>query len=101
MKIQNAEVKGKLVQRLRRIEGQVRGVQGMLDEERDCREIIQQLAAVHSAVQGASRIFLQEYAAACLVEMDGVDRPGEGPAVLRQKREKIIEDMLTLLDKAP
>jgi DNA-binding FrmR family transcriptional regulator len=100
MKIQNVEAKVKLVQRLRRIEGQVRGVQNMLEEERDCREIIQQLAAVHSAVQGASRIFLQEYASACLVEMDEGVPLQDGPN-LRGKREKIIQDMITLLDKAP
>jgi DNA-binding FrmR family transcriptional regulator len=100
MKIQNQEAKEKLIQRLRRIEGQVRGVQGMLDEERDCREILQQLSAVHSAVQGASRIFLQEYAAACLVELDeGIpDEPGFDR---RKKREQIVQDMITLLDKAP
>jgi DNA-binding FrmR family transcriptional regulator len=100
MKIQNAEAKGKLIQRLRRIEGQVRGVQSMLDEERDCGEIIQQLAAIHSAVQGASRIFLQEYASACLLEMDEGDYPKSG-SELKQKREKVIQDMITLLDKAP
>ena len=100
MKIQNQEAKEKLVQRLRRIEGQVRGVQGMLDEERECREIMQQLAAIHSAVQGASRIFLQEYAAACLVEMDEtmlVAMAGDQ----RLKRQQIIQDMIALLDKAP
>jgi DNA-binding FrmR family transcriptional regulator len=100
MKIQNPEAKDKLVQRLRRIEGQVRGVQNMLDEERDCREIIQQLAAIHSAVQGASRIFLQEYASACLVELDAQSQP-ENVQGQREKREKIIQDMITLLDKAP
>jgi len=100
MKIQNLEAKEKLVHRLRRIEGQVRGVQGMLDDERDCREIMQQLAAIHSAVQGVSRIFLQEYATACLVELD----EGIGPqdsSNLRQKREKIVQDMIALLDKTP
>jgi len=100
MKIQNPEAKVKLVQRLRRIEGQVHGVQGMLDEERDCREIMQQLAAIHSAVQGASRIFLQEYATACLVEMDEGTAPQNSPN-LREKRQKIIQDMIALLDKAP
>lgn len=100
MKIQNPEAKEKLVQRLRRIEGQIRGVQSMLDEERDCREIMQQLAAIHSAVQGASRVFLQEYATCCLAEMDeGVQlSPGTD---LRVKREQIVQDMITLLDKAP
>jgi DNA-binding FrmR family transcriptional regulator len=100
MKIQNQEAKQKLVQRLRRIEGQLRGVQGMLDEERDCREIMQQLAAIHSAVQGASRIFLQEYAAACLVEMDEAALVGPGTDQ-RIKRQQIIQDMIVLLDKAP
>lgn len=100
MKIQNSEAKEKMVQRLRRIEGQVRGVQNMLAEERDCREIMQQLAAVHSAVQGASRIFLQEYASACLVEMDE-GLPAQNTPALRVKREQIIQDMIALLEKTP
>jgi CsoR family transcriptional regulator, copper-sensing transcriptional repressor len=100
MKIQNQEAKDKLIQRLRRIEGQVRGVQNMLDEERDCRDIMQQLSAIHSAVQGASRTFLQEYAAACLVEMDA-EPAVERSADVRKKREQLVQDMITLLDKAP
>ncbi|MFZ6030045.1 MAG: metal-sensitive transcriptional regulator [Chloroflexota bacterium] len=98
MKIRNLEAKEKLVQRLRRIEGQVRGVQGMLNEERDCQEIMQQLAALRSAVQGATRLFLQEYATACLVEMDA---SSGSAADLRGKREKIVQEMIALLDKAP
>ena len=100
MKIQNQEAKEKLIQRLRRIEGQARGVQGMLSEERECRDILQQLAALHSAIQGASRIFLQEYASACLIEMDEGSQTRPNPE-LRVKREKIIQDMIALLDKAP
>jgi len=100
MKIQNPESKDKLVHRLRRIEGQVRGVQSMLEDERDCREILQQLAAIHSAVQGASRFFLQEYATACLVELDDDMSPQAKPD-LRRQREKIVQDMIMLLDKAP
>jgi DNA-binding FrmR family transcriptional regulator len=100
MKIQNSQAKEKLVQRLRRIEGQVRGVESMLMNERDCREILQQLAAIHSAVQGASRYFLQEYATACLLEMDE-DSRFDNASDLKQRREKIIQDMIELLDKAP
>jgi DNA-binding FrmR family transcriptional regulator len=100
MKIQNPEAKEKLVQRLRRIEGQVRGVQSMLEDERDCRDIMQQLAAIHSAVQGASRIFLQEYATLCLSEMDE-DGQVQHPADLRVKREQMVRDMIDLLDKTP
>ncbi len=106
MKIQNPEAKEKLIQRLRRVEGQTRGVEAMLDEERDCQEILQQLSAIRSAVQSASRIFLQEYATACLLELDqdtAQDNPaaGENRYDIRGKREKIVQDMITLLDKAP
>jgi CsoR family transcriptional regulator, copper-sensing transcriptional repressor len=94
MKLKNPETKDQLIQRLRRIEGQVRGVQGMLDGERDCHEIMQQLSAVRSAVQSVSRVFLQEYATECLLE------PDEEPEA-RQRREKVIHDMITMLDKAP
>ena len=100
MKIINPEAKADLARRLQRIEGQVRGVRGMLDEERDCREIVQQLAAVHSAVQSASRTFLQEYASACLLQMDE-EKPARDASQRRQDREKIIHDMIALLDKAP
>jgi len=100
MKIQNYEIKGKLVQRLKRIEGQIRGVQNMVDEERDCREIMQQLAAVHSAVQGASRIFLQEYATSCLSELESGSQ-AEAGADLREKRRELVQDMIALLDKTP
>jgi DNA-binding FrmR family transcriptional regulator len=100
MKIQNPETKEKLSLRLRRIEGQIRGVEGMLDQERDCRDIMQQLVAIHSAVQGASRIFLQEYATACLVEMDETGGLQDG-STLRNKRGKIVQDMIAMLDKAP
>ena len=40
----------RLMHRLRRLEGQVRGIQRMVEERRDCHEIITQLAAVRSAV---------------------------------------------------
>ena len=94
MKLKNPDTKDRLIQRLHRIEGQVRGIASMLDNERDCHEIVQQLSAVRSAVQGVSRVFLQEYASECLLDLaEGDDS--------RNKREKVIQDMITLLDKAP
>ncbi len=94
MNLQNSETKEKLIQRLRRVEGQVRGIQNMLNEDRDCHEIMQQLAAVRSAVQGVSRVFMQEYATECLLGL-------EESEASRAQREKIIQDMIALLDKTP
>ena len=100
MIIQNLETKENLKHRLSRIEGQVRGVQTMLNEERDCREIMQQLTAIHAAVQSTSRFFLQDYAIACLLEMDkDASDPSASPR--QDKREKMIQEMIQLLDKTP
>lgn len=68
MKLENDELETKLIQRLRRIEGQVRGIESMLAEKRDCKEIVQQLVATQAALQGFSRTFLEEYAVQCFLE---------------------------------
>jgi DNA-binding FrmR family transcriptional regulator len=100
MKIKDSEIKERLILRLRRIEGQVRGVQGMLEEERDCREIMQQLGAIHSAVQSTSRVFLQDYATTCLAEMEDSDTLNAGKTQ-KTNREKLVQEMIVLLDKTP
>jgi DNA-binding FrmR family transcriptional regulator len=68
MHVQSAEERDRLTRRLRRIEGQARGVQRMLEEERDCREIIQQLAAIRSAVQQVGLEVMRVYASQCLAD---------------------------------
>ena len=97
MKLINNETKENLVNRLKRVEGQVRGVAEMLQEERDCREIMQQLAAAHSALQATSRLFFRDYAAACMTDLEKNSQGGASET----GRVKIIEDMLALLDKTP
>ena len=92
MKVQTPATKDELQKRLRRIEGQVRGVQKMLDEERDCHEIIQQLAAIRSAVHGASLMFMKQYASDCLLNADNSDLA---------TRSMLVDDLIGLLGKAP
>lgn len=55
-----------LVLRLRRIEGQAKGIQRMLEEGRSCAEILDQLASVRAATRSASIALLRHYAAACM-----------------------------------
>ncbi|MBC8448085.1 MAG: metal-sensitive transcriptional regulator [Chloroflexi bacterium] len=66
--IASSEVKTDLQHRLRRIEGQARGVQRMIDEGRDCKSILQQLAAIRSAAHQASLVLVRSYATQCLSE---------------------------------
>ena len=68
MKVKSTAVKSDLFKRLRRVEGQVRGVQKMLDDDRDCKEIIQQLTAIRAAVQNARLQILRGYAKECLLQ---------------------------------
>ncbi|HVT95174.1 MAG TPA: metal-sensitive transcriptional regulator, partial [Bryobacteraceae bacterium] len=49
------DVKTANVKRLRRIEGQVRGLQKMVEEERYCADIMIQIASVHEALRGVGR----------------------------------------------
>ena len=100
MHIQNLETQEKLIQRLKRIEGQVRGVEGMLSEERDCQEIMQQLSAIRSAVQSTSRIFLHDYALACMMEMSASQQV-TSRTNLKGQSEKMVQEMMALLDKTP
>ena len=95
MKIENKDTQKKLIQRLRRIEGQVRGLQAMLDENRDCREIMQQFQAAHSALESTSRVFLQDYAALCLARVD------ENGKDSQESRAAIVGEMLALMGKTP
>jgi DNA-binding FrmR family transcriptional regulator len=100
MKIENLDTKNNLIKRLRRIEGQVRGIQTMLEEERDCREIMQQLSAASSAIKSTSRNFFQNYGTMCLAEMDGVIISDENPDQ-KIRQEKMLGEMMALLDKTP
>ena len=94
MHIEDVEVRTKMIQRLRRIEGQLRGVQAMLAEDRDCQEILQQLSAVRSAVQSAMVVTMQNYISDCLLgSVEGFTD--------RSQREKLAADLVHILDKAP
>jgi DNA-binding FrmR family transcriptional regulator len=55
------ELQTDLTVRLRRIEGQVRGVQRMIEEGRECPEILQQMAAIRAAMHQASLILARAY----------------------------------------
>ena len=54
-----------IIKRLKRVEGQVRGLQKMVAEERDCESIITQLAAVRSAIDSAGALVLNNFMTLC------------------------------------
>ena len=62
---QDAVDRATLVKRLKRIEGQIRGIQKMIEEERDCESVITQLAAARSALEGVGALVLSNYMRLC------------------------------------
>ncbi|HHW61865.1 MAG TPA: metal-sensitive transcriptional regulator [Syntrophomonadaceae bacterium] len=66
-----------MILRLRRIEGQVRGVQRMIEQEADCGEVLNQITAIKSAVNQVGILVFEHYARDCISrsinEPDGED----------------------------
>lgn len=59
--------KDRLQKRLRRIEGQVRGVQGMVDDDRYCIDIVTQITAVQAALDKVALNLLEDHTEHCLI----------------------------------
>jgi DNA-binding FrmR family transcriptional regulator len=59
------DIKGRNLTRLRRIEGQVRGLQKMIDENRYCADILVQLSSVHEALRSVSRELMRNHLKHC------------------------------------
>lgn len=78
------ETKTKLLNRLKRIEGQVRGIQKMVDEERYCPEILTQVAAVQASLQGAAEVLLQDHLRHCVTDAVRTGTPDEVDATYRE-----------------
>ena len=62
------ELQKGLLDRLNRIEGQVRGVGRMLEGDRPCLEVLQQLASVQAALRGMTKAVLRNYLERCATD---------------------------------
>ena len=84
--------KEKTLDRLSRLEGQVRGVARMVEEDRYCMDILAQTAAIRSAVLGVEKLVLENHAEHCV---DSAIQSGD-PVEQRAK----FEELIGLLQKA-
>jgi DNA-binding FrmR family transcriptional regulator len=66
--------KDQLLTRLRRIEGQVRGVQKMVEDERYCIDVLTQISAIEAALDKVALGLLDEHAHHCVMGAEGGDR---------------------------
>lgn len=66
--MRNDEHKKQLLTRLRRIEGQVRGVHKMVEEDRYCIDIMMQINAIHAAMKQVGYSLLEDHANHCVID---------------------------------
>lgn len=62
------QTKENLVSRLKKIEGQVRGVSGMIENDIYCDDILNQISSVQSALNGVRKMLLEAHIKSCVVE---------------------------------
>ncbi len=80
------EVKA-LMHRLNRIEGQIRGIRAMVEEERYCVDILTQVSAAKSALDGFGRMLLNQHIHSCVVEK------------IKEGDEEVIEELCGVVQK--
>ena len=71
-----------LVTRMNRIEGQIRGIKGMIERHAYCDEVLNQISSAQSALDGASRLLLERHMKSCVKEQ------------LQAGDEKVIDEVL-------
>lgn len=76
-----------LIHRLNRIEGQIRGVRGMVEKGVYCTDILTQVAAVNSALNSFSRVLLSDHIKTCVTRD------------IKEGKEETVEELLALLQK--
>ncbi len=80
-------VKKNLTTRLNRIEGQVRGIKGLIEKDTYCDDVITQIAATQSALNSVAKILLEGHLKTCVI-----DRLNEGDA-------EVIDEVLVTIQK--
>ena len=78
----------KYITRLKRSEGQLRGIQKMMEEERDCVDIITQLTAVRSSVNRIIELMITENLTSC------INDPLEDPQAQKERLEKAVKYLI-------
>ena len=63
--------KDQLLARLRRIEGQIRGIEGMVEDDRYCIDVITQISAVQAALDKVALGLLDDHARHCVIGAEG------------------------------
>lgn len=76
-----------LIHRLNRIEGQIRGIRGMVEKDAYCPDILAQVAAANAALNSFNKVLLANHIRSCVAED------------IRQGKDETIDELVALLPK--
>ncbi len=80
-------LKQNLLTRLNRVEGQVRGIKAMVEEDRYCDDLLHQIAAARSALDSVAKLVLENHIRGCLVSR------------IRSGDDSIVDELLVTIGK--
>ena len=87
-----AHDKAKIMARLRRMEGQVRGVQRMVDEEQYCLDVLTQLSAIIAAARQTGLLVLEDHVRGCVL---GASKHGD----TTMDQEELLTELMGAIDR--
>ncbi|MCR8657006.1 metal-sensitive transcriptional regulator [Paenibacillus sp. T3-5-0-4] len=76
-----------MINRLNRIEGQVRGLKGLIEKDTYCDDVLNQISSVQSALNGVGKLLLEHHMKSCVI-----DRIHEG-------ENQVIDELLITINK--
>lgn len=76
-----------LIKRLNRVEGQIRGIRGMVEKEAYCTDILTQVLAAKAALDSFSKVLLENHIKTCVI------------TEIKEGKEETIEELLAILQK--
>jgi CsoR family transcriptional regulator, copper-sensing transcriptional repressor len=79
--------KQNLVRRLNRVEGQIRGIKGMIEKDTYCDDVLNQIAAAQSALNSVGRLLLEGHMKSCVVER------------IESGEHEVIDELLVTINK--
>lgn len=85
------EKKKLILARLNRIGGQINGVREMVENDRYCLDILQQISSIHEALRGAAKILMRNYLEVCVTNALRLKK--------REKQDKIYNELMDIIYK--
>ncbi|MEK4510954.1 metal-sensitive transcriptional regulator [Paenibacillus sp. FSL K6-2524] len=79
--------KSNLVSRLNRIEGQIRGLKGLIEKDTYCDDVLNQISSVQSALNGVGKLLLENHMKSCVIER------------IQDGENEVIDELLVTIKK--